>query len=93
MCSQIVRSKLFVNQIKNLFSNKVIMLKNLSSVQIGAKAQLSRTFSAEDVKSFAKVSGDTNPIHLDENYSSKTKFGQCIVHGALINGYRITEYF
>jgi acyl dehydratase len=87
MCSKIVGSKLFLNQMKNLFSNEVIMFKNLSSVQIGAKAELSRTFSAEDVNSFAKLSGDTNPIHLDENYSSKTKFGRCIVHGALINGY------
>jgi len=82
MRSLLVRSKLFSNQ-----SNKLILLKNLSSIQIGAKAKLSRTFTAEDVNGFAKLSGDTNPLHLDENYCSKTKFGKCIVHGALVNGY------
>ena len=41
----------------------------------------------EDVLLFAKVSGDHNPIHVDEEYAKKTAFGQRIAHGALTASY------
>ena len=41
------------------------------------------SFSSDDVVGFAKVSGDANPIHLDEAYAAKTMFKQRIVHGFL----------
>lgn len=48
---------------------------------IGATAQRTRTVTAEDVELFARVSGDTNSIHLDEAYAATTPFGRRIAHG------------
>lgn len=51
----------------------------------GASAELTRTFTEEDVNFFSQVSGDTNPLHLDESYAKTSVFGSRVVHGALIN--------
>jgi len=50
---------------------------------IGQKANYTKTFTPEDVKQFAEVSGDNNPIHLDPEYAANTPFKRNIVHGAL----------
>lgn len=42
---------------------------------------IERTITAEQVATFAKISGDNNPIHLDEEYAKTTSFGKRIVHG------------
>ncbi len=39
------------------------------------------------VMKFAEVTGDFNPIHVDEEYAKNTKFGRCIAHGILIAGF------
>ena len=39
------------------------------------------SFTDEEVKTYAKISGDCNPIHVSENYGKKSIFGKCIVHG------------
>jgi len=41
------------------------------------------SFSKENVFQFAEVSGDKNPIHLDDEYASKTVFKRRVVHGFL----------
>ena len=51
--------------------------------KVGMSAEIRRSFSANDIRVFSKLSGDINPVHLDEKYASKTIFGSCIVHGAL----------
>jgi acyl dehydratase len=53
----------------------------IDEIEIGQKAKYSKTCSADDVRDFAKLSGDVNPVHLDEGYASKTQFGRCIAHG------------
>lgn len=56
----------------------------ISNFKIGDNFELVRQFSNEDVKLFSELSGDINPVHLDEEYAKKTIFGQRIVHGALL---------
>ena len=52
-------------------------------LEVGMTATFSKTVSEEDIKLFAILSGDTNPIHLDEEYAKTTPFGGCIAHGAI----------
>jgi len=47
------------------------------------KFSLDFSFTQEQVKTFADVSGDNNPIHLDESYASTTTFKKRIIHGFL----------
>ena len=49
----------------------------------GTSASRTKTFTDDDVRTFAHLTGDTNPVHLDAIYASTTVFGQRIVHGML----------
>jgi 3-hydroxybutyryl-CoA dehydratase len=53
----------------------------------GQSASLTRTVTAADVEAFAAISGDTNPVHLDEQYAAETRFGKRIAHGMLSVAY------
>jgi acyl dehydratase len=53
---------------------------------VGTTAQRSRTFTAEDVEAFARISGDRNPLHFDEAFASRTRVGALIVQGGLTTG-------
>jgi len=54
------------------------------SFAVGEEASFSRTFTQEDVEIFSRLSGDTNPVHLDENYARETRFQGRIIHGLLV---------
>ena len=56
------------------------------SMQVGDTFEWSRSISADDVRAFAEVSGDDNPLHLDPDYAATTPFGEPIVHGAFLLG-------
>jgi 3-hydroxybutyryl-CoA dehydratase len=50
---------------------------------VGDVVTESRTITDQDVRDFANVSGDANPIHLDDAYAAKTRFKKRIAHGML----------
>ena len=52
-------------------------------LKVGMQEVFSRTITDTDLKLFAGVSGDTNPMHLNEEYAKTTPFGGCIVYGML----------
>jgi acyl dehydratase len=54
---------------------------------VGQASKLSRTVSAEDVEAFARLTGDANPVHLDEAYAATTRFHHRIAHGMLAASY------
>jgi acyl dehydratase len=56
------------------------------SFQVGDGFSFERYISAEDVKQFAEVVGDLNPVHLDVNFAESSFFKQRIVHGAFLAG-------
>ena len=62
----------------------------LDDLEIGMSACYSRTITDADVVNFAGVSGDTNPIHLDEEFARATHFGTRIAHVMLYAGYLYT---
>lgn len=49
----------------------------------GQQATVSRTITETDLRNFSGVSGDTNPMHLSEEFAKTTVFGGTIVHGML----------
>lgn len=53
---------------------------------MGQETSLRKTFSAADVETFAEISGDRNPVHLDDAFAAQTQFGRRIVHGMLVAG-------
>lgn len=55
----------------------------MSKFQIGQKASIEKAFTDEDVRTFANISLDKNPVHLNQDYAEKTMFKGRIVHGFL----------
>jgi Acyl dehydratase len=53
---------------------------------IGKTAEFSKTITDADVLTFADVTGDFNPVHVDEAAAKKTRFGGRIAHGMLSAG-------
>lgn len=53
----------------------------------GQSAEMTRVASAAVVEAFAELSGDVNPVHLDEAYAKTTSFGGRIAHGMLAAAY------
>jgi len=52
-------------------------------LEVGMTASVTKTVTPFDVVAFAGISGDKNPIHLDEAYARTTRFGERIAHGML----------
>lgn len=56
----------------------------MESLKIGDKAFATKIFVLDDVKAFAQLTGDFNPVHFDEAYAAETIFKKPIVHGPLV---------
>jgi acyl dehydratase len=52
-------------------------------LNIGDKFSATREITDELIRQFAELSGDYNPIHLDEEFAKTTRFGRRIAHGML----------
>ena len=55
----------------------------LDRYPVGHTASLTRTITAGDVSAFAQLSGDTNALHLNEQFAARTDFRRCVAHGFL----------
>jgi 3-hydroxybutyryl-CoA dehydratase len=53
------------------------------TLKVGDAAEVQKTITDEDVRAFATLTGDHNPVHLDEEYAAGTRFGRRIAHGML----------
>ena len=56
-------------------------------LQLGMEASFAKAVTEQDILTFATVTGDKNPVHLDAVYASKTMFKERIAHGMLTAGY------
>ncbi len=65
---------------KNIIQKGTICVEDL---EIGMSRMLKRKVTQNDILLFSKVSGDENPVHLDEEYAQQTIFGRRIAHGML----------
>ena len=59
----------------------------LDELEIGQSAEEVKTVTEADLEAFAEVSGDRNPVHMDEAFARATPFRGRIAHGALVASY------
>jgi len=57
---------------------------SFDEIKVGDTASFERTVSVNDIDTFAELSGDNNPLHMDEAYAASTQFGKRVVHGMLL---------
>jgi 3-hydroxybutyryl-CoA dehydratase len=55
----------------------------IEDIEVGMEAAHERTVTGADIDAFAEISGDRNPVHLDDNFAAKTPFKERIAHGML----------
>ena len=58
----------------------------MPSLQPGDKASRTTPITDEMIRLFASLTGDTNPVHMDEDYAAGTRFGRRIAHGMIAAG-------
>lgn len=52
-------------------------------IKVGMSVSYSQTITDADVKAFAGLSGDHNPVHVNEEYASESRFKKRIAHGLI----------
>ena len=62
------------------------MTDAFDAMPVGKRATFSKTVTESDVYLFAGITGDLAPMHVDEEYMKKTRYGRRIAHGALAMG-------
>jgi 3-hydroxybutyryl-CoA dehydratase len=55
----------------------------IEDFHVGQKARLTKTFTEADVRRFVEITGDTNPLHVDDTFAASTRFGRRVLHGML----------
>ena len=58
----------------------------MGTIKVGQKATRSIILTTDHVKAYAEISGDYNPLHFNEDFARKTKFGKLVVQGGLTTG-------
>ena len=55
----------------------------IEDFEIGQHASFTKTFTDEDVRRFVEITGDRNPLHVDDEFAAASRFGRRILHGML----------
>lgn len=71
----------------NPATNLPFLFLEFDEIQVGAEYFLEHLITYSDVKTFADLTGDFNPVHLDFEFALQTQFGKPIVHGMLSAAY------
>lgn len=61
-------------------------VEDWQEISVGDTVTFAKTLTDEDVQAFAHISGDTNRLHLDDEFAEGTRFGGRIAHGTLVSG-------
>jgi len=59
----------------------------IEEIQIGMSVSYSQTVTDADIKAFAGISGDRNPVHVDEEYANNSRYKKRIAHGLMTASY------
>jgi len=55
----------------------------IEDFQVGQRASFTKTFTDEDVRRFVEITGDRNPLHVDDEFAAKSQFARRVLHGML----------
>jgi len=66
--------------------------KFFEDLEVGMQSSYTRIVGEDDIQAYAVVTGDDNPMHLDEAYAAATMFKGRIAHGMLTAGYLSTIF-
>lgn len=55
-------------------------------ITVGQRASVSRTISDADIADYAALTGDRNPLHVDDGFAVRSRFGRRVAHGLLAAG-------
>jgi acyl dehydratase len=58
-------------------------MARIDDFEPGQHVTLRKTFTEEDVRRFIEITGDVNPLHVDEEFAAGTQFGRRVLHGML----------
>lgn len=56
------------------------------AITVGTTASTSKTVTRDDVDLFAQITGDRNPLHFDEDFVARTRFGRLVAQGGITTG-------
>ena len=59
------------------------VVARIEDFEVGQHASFRKTFTDEDVRRFIEITGDTNPLHVDDEFAARTQFGRRVIHGML----------
>ncbi len=69
-------------------SNSLVFNKlPIEDIDIGMEVSYSQTITDADIKEFAGVSGDRNPVHMDDSYAQQSRYKKRIAHGLMSASY------
>ncbi|MBP2652026.1 MAG: MaoC domain protein dehydratase [Firmicutes bacterium] len=57
-----------------------------AEVKVGETASMTKTISEHDIYTYAGLTGDFNPIHVNSEFAKQSSFGERIAHGLLVAG-------
>lgn len=58
-------------------------MRSINEFEAGQHATFTKTFTEDDVRRFIEITGDVNPLHVDDEYAASTRFGRRVLHGML----------
>ncbi len=58
-------------------------MKRIEDFEVGQHASFTKTFTEADLQRFIEITGDVNPLHVDEAFAARTPFGRRVLHGML----------
>ena len=67
----------------NIFSSSI----PIEDIKIGMKVSYSQTITDADIKAYAGVSGDHNPVHVSQEYAEQSRYGKRLAHGMISIGF------
>ena len=67
--------------------NGSLRVRNFADLKVGDEASLRKEFTSADIGAFARLSGDFNPLHVDDEFAQRTRFRRRIAPGMLSAAY------